>query len=374
MRNNIYSKFLDSENNTHKQNKNKKKTFKKVLKENISEEAEKKLNDYKKKLEDKGYKVKSSKVEKGGSVYGSPKYNLYLDFVLDKDITKEEFAKIVDMYKSGVKIYDEEDNEVESGKEVRIRYRENIEEKSSIRKKNKKPISEEKYHTYYDYDGLPENLGLSIEKITDILEKYDIKYRYYIEVDEDFDFDGEKEIAYYDYVSKFDFEEEVSEDIMSKIEKEIKKELKYSEVYPDDNMLGIIVTLGSGDEDDLFESKKSKMNEDVYDVEHLVFYPDDLTDDEVYSRNILLGSLADISDFLSEEIGDAYIVSMSEKPKDKEDPYMSDCVITLTFEGDDVNKNSLEKIREFLGSETPFEDFEIIGDNKISFLFQPKYQ
>lgn len=212
-----------------------------------------------------------------------------------------------------------------------------------------------------------------LEKIYNVLDDFNIKYYDNIETSHQ-EQDGEE---WYDYLGVFGFDEEVEEKVMNWIVRELEKELKYSEVYPnegDEGYQGFTITLGSGDEDDLFESKKSKMDEDVYDVEHLVLYPDDLTDDEVYSRNVLLGSLADISDFLSEEIGDAYIVSMSEKPKDKEDPYMGDCVITLTFEGDDVDKKSLEKIREFLGSETPFEDFEIIGDNKISFLFQPKNQ
>lgn len=215
-----------------------------------------------------------------------------------------------------------------------------------------------------------------LEKVYDVLDGFNIKYYDNVETSHH-EQDGEE---WYDYLGVFEFDEEIEEKMMNRIIKEIEKSLKYSEVYPtdgDEGYQGFTITLGAGDEDDLFESKKSKaknkkVNENIHDIEHLVLFPEDLTDDEEYSRMVLLGSIGDISE-LTDSMGDIYITSMKEVPEDKNEPYNSKARVTITFEGDDVNKENLEKVIEFINSETAFEMAQIEGENKISFDFDPKY-
>lgn len=122
--------------------------------------------------------------------------------------------------------------------------------------------------------------------------------------------------------------------------------------------------------DEYIEDKK--VNENIHDIEHIVLFPEELTDEEEYSRMVLLGDIGGISD-LTDTMGDIYITSMKEVPEDKTEPYNSKARITITFEGEDVNEENLEKIIEFINSETSFELPEIESDNEISFDFDPKY-
>lgn len=302
-----------------------------------------------------------------------------------------------------------------------------------------------------------------LEKVYDVLDGFNIKYYDNVETSHH-EQDGEE---WYDYLGVFEFDEEIEEKMMNRLIKEIEKSLKYSEVYPtdgDEGYQGFTITLGEGDEDDLFESKKSKMNEEKYDVEsvknkidkelkkfgykianyqkeltkygtfrfeldkipseedcekikdaltkfgknkerievgcntftergfvqvehfdpdkkvnenlhdieHLVLFPEDLTDDEEYSRMVLLGNIGNISE-LTDSMGDIYITSMKEVPENKNEPYNSKTRVTITFEGDDVNQENLEKIIEFINSETVFKYPEIESDNEISFDFDPYY-
>ena len=115
-----------------------------------------------------------------------------------------------------------------------------------------------------------------------------------------------------------------------------------------------------------------KVNENIHDIEHLVLFPEDLTDEEEHSRLYLLSHLGDISE-LTDSMGDIYITSMKEVPEDKHEPYNSKARITITFEGDDVNEENLEEIIEFINSETIFVSPEIESENEISFDFDPYY-
>lgn len=122
--------------------------------------------------------------------------------------------------------------------------------------------------------------------------------------------------------------------------------------------------------DEYIEDKK--VNENIYDIEHIVLFPEELTDEEEYSRMVLLGYIGAISE-LTDTMGDIYITSMKEVPEDKTEPYNSKARITIAFEGEDVNEENLEKIIKFINSETSFELPEIESDNEISFNFDPKY-